>query len=170
MREKQLILGITTVLLLTIVISCANATKVRTVQVEPLTKRMLIFDLDKGDKISGSLSISGGANDDIDFWITNPDGNTIVNLGRISQGTSFEFTAQESGAYTFHFDNTFSWFSSKTVSLSYDISIPAPLDIGWTLIIIGVLLIASVIIIGLGVLVYRRKKQFISKPSQPMPT
>lgn len=146
-------------------------TKVRTVQVEPKTKRTLRFDLDKRDNFSCSLAVSGGANNDIKFWITDPSKNTIVNLGRISQTPTFEFTAQESGAYTFHFDNTFSSFSWKNVSLSYDISRPAPstiVDIGT--IIIVVLLIVTAIIIGLGVLLYRRKRQTISKPSQPMPT
>ena len=166
MWGRKLILGITTVLLLTFIVSCVNATKVRTVQVEPLTKRMLIFDLDKGDKFSGSLAISGGANNDINFWITDPHGNTIVDLGRISQGTTFEFTTQESGAYTFHFDNTFSLISSKTVNLSYDISRRALLDIVWALIIIGVLFIAIAIIIG--VLLHRRKTRTILKPSQPI--
>ena len=161
MRARQLILGMATFLLFAVIISCVNATKSKTVQVEPLNEYMLIFDLDKREKFSGSLAISGGANNDINFWITNPSGNTIVNLGRISQGTTFEFTAQESGAYTFYFDNTFSLISWKTVSLSYDISRPAPFDIGWILIVIGVLLIAIVIIIGLGVFLYRRKTQTI---------
>ena len=78
-EKRQLILGITTVLFLTIIVSCANASEVEIVTVEPSTKKMLIFNLDKGDKFSGSLSISGGANKDINFWITNPSGNTIVN-------------------------------------------------------------------------------------------
>ena len=90
-------------------------------------------------------------------------------IGRIGQGTTFEFTAQESGAYTFHFDNTFSLISSKTVTLSYDISRPSPLGIDMPT-IIGVLLIGIGIIIGLGFLLHRRKMQTISKPSQPMPS
>ena len=165
MWGRKLILGMTTVLLLAILISCTNATKVETVTVEPLTKKMLIFDLDKGDKFSGTLAISGGANNDINFWITDPQGDPILRLDGISGG-GFEFTAQESGAYTFHFDNTFSLTSSKTVNLSYDISRPALLDIVWALIIIGVLFMAIAIIIG--VLLYRRKKQTILKPSQSM--
>jgi len=169
MEKRQLVLGMATVLLLTVIISCANATEVETVTVEPLTKRMLIFDLDKEYKFSGSLSISGGTNNDIDFWVTNPSGNTIVNLGRISQGTTFEITAQESGAYTFHFDNTFSLFSSKTVTLSYDISRPSPLGIA-VFTILGLLLLGIGIIIGLGFLLHRRKMQGISEPSQPMPS
>lgn len=168
MKKKQLILGMTTVLLLTVLISYANATRVETVTVEPFDEEVLVFDLDKGDKFSGSLAISGGANDDIKFWITNPLGNIIVNQGRINQGTIFEFTAQEPGAYTLHFDNTFSWISEKTVSLSYDISKSASLNIN-TITIILILLIASLataIVILVGVLLHRRKTQTISKTIQ----
>lgn len=64
-------------------------------------------EINSRDKFTSSLSISSGTSNDIDLWITDPLGNTIVNLGRISQGTTFEFTAQKSGVYTFHFDNSF---------------------------------------------------------------
>jgi len=144
-------------LFLTIPILCVSATQIETLQIDPLTKRMLIFNLSEGDKFSGSLSISGGTNNDIDFWITDPNGNTIINLGRISQGTTFEFTAQKSGAYTFHFDNSFSLISSKTVSLSYDIQFASPIN-PLLLITIG-LIIVGVVLTILVVLLYRRKTQ-----------
>jgi hypothetical protein len=156
---KHVFLKAIVVLFFAIPILCVSATKVETLQIDPLTERMLIFNLSEGDKFSGSLSISGGANNDIDFWITDPNGNTIVNLGRISQGTTFEFTAQKSGAYTFHFGNSFSLFSSKTVSLSYDIQFALPINplllITIGLIIVGLVLIILVVL----VLLYRRKTQ-----------
>jgi len=145
------------VLFLAIMILCVSASEVETLQIDPLTKRMLIFNLAEGDKFSGSLSISGGANNDIDFWITDPYGNTIVNLGRISQGTTFEFTTQKSGAYTFHFDNSFSLISSKTVSLSYDIQFASPIN-PFLLTTIALIIIVVVLII-LVVSLYRRKMQ-----------
>jgi len=145
-------------LFLTIPILCVSAIKVETLQIDPLTGRMLIFNLSEGDKFSGSLSISGGANNDIDFWITDPNGNTIVNLGRISQGTTFEFTAQKSGAYTFHFDNGFSLFSSKTVSLSYDIQFASPIN-PFLLTTIGLIIVVVVLIILVVLLFYRKTQQ-----------
>jgi hypothetical protein len=155
--NKQFFRKVIIVLFLAIPILCVSASEVETLQIDPLTKRMLIFNLAEADKFSGSLSISGGANNDIDFWITDPNGNTIVNLGRISQGTTFEFTAQKSGAYTFHFDNSFSLISSKTVSLSYDIRSASPIN-PFLLIIIGIIIVVVVLII-LVVLLYRRKTQ-----------
>lgn len=170
MRNRKLIQVelMTTVLLFIYIISCVNATQVETMQVSPLTKKMLIVNLDEGEKFSGSLTISGGANNDIDFWITNPNGNTILNLGRVSQGTTFEFTAQESGAYTFHFDNGFSLFSTKTVILSYDVSrnLTSLLN---PFLLIGTGVVIMVAIIGV-VLLYRRKTQTISKTNQPTPS
>jgi len=122
MRRRVLQTLNTTAILFIAISSCASATIVRTLQVSPLTKKMLIVSLDAGENFSGSISISGGANNDIDFWITDPHGSVVLNLGRVKQGTSFQFYAQESGAYTLHFGNTFSWFSTKTVSLSFDVS------------------------------------------------
>lgn len=92
MRKNSLILGMITVLVLTIIVSRANATQVETVTVAPFDREVLVFDLDEGNKFSGSLSISGGANDDIKFWITNPFGNPIVDQGRVSQGSYCEST------------------------------------------------------------------------------
>lgn len=151
---RKYIFALILVVVLSVILLCANASQVETLQVAPLTERMLIFNLSEGDKFSGSLSISGGADNDIDFWITDPNGNTIVNLGRIRQGTTFEFTAQKSGAYTFHFGNSFSWFSSKTVSLSYDIE-RNPLHTPFLSIAIGLIIVAVVLLIL--ILLYRRR-------------
>jgi hypothetical protein len=129
---------------------------------------MLTFNLDSGDEFSGSLSISGGGGNDIDFWVTDPQGTTILNKGRVSQGTTFEFTAQMSGAYTLYFGNTFSLFSSKTVSLSYDVSTPTlgSTDIGSLWIIIGIIIIV-IAIAGLAIGLSWRKST--SKTNIPPP-
>lgn len=118
------ILGIAVILVLTHVVSYVGATQVETIQIRPLALELFIFSLDEEERVMGSLFISGGSDNDIDFWITNPQGTTIVNLGRVSQGATFEFTAQQSGAYTFHFDNQVSWASSKTVILAFNVEKP----------------------------------------------
>ncbi|KPV64702.1 MAG: emp24/gp25L/p24 family/GOLD [Candidatus Bathyarchaeota archaeon BA2] len=74
----------------------------------------------KETKFRGSITVSGGGND-IDFYITDPNGNTILRYDRATQ-TSFSFTASTTGTYTMHFDNSFSIISSKSVTLSYSIS------------------------------------------------
>ena len=82
----------------------------------------LTFNLNNGDSVSGSVSVAGGSGNDINFYITNPSGAQIYNAGRITGGTSFSFTADSSGAYILHFDNSFSLFSDKQVTVSYDVS------------------------------------------------
>lgn len=169
-ERKILSLGIIAILSLTVAFSLANASSVETVQVGPLSQQTLIFNLDSGQKFSGSLSISGGSGNDIDFWVTDPTGTTILNLGRVSQGTSFDFTAQASGAYTFYFDNSFSLLTTKTVSLTYDIGLPSVLGIDfWQFLIIAiVVIILLIVIVAMAVSLSRRKRR-TSRTNQPPP-
>jgi hypothetical protein len=171
MGEKKILLftGIMAILSLTVAFSLVNASSVQTVQVAPMTEQMLIFNLQTGQKFTGTLAISGGSGEDIDFRVVDPSGATIVNLGRVSHGATFEFTAQESGAYTLHFDNSFSLLSTKTVNLTYDIGLPSILgiDFGQFLIIIAVVVILLLIIVALAVALNRRKRA--SKTNQPPP-
>jgi hypothetical protein len=162
-----LTLAVTASLLSVVVFSFVNASSVETVQVGALSEQMLIFNLKTGQKFAGSLAISGGSGNDIDFWIIDPQGTTVLNLGRVSQGKSFDFTAQASGAYTFHFSNGFSLLSSKTVNLTYDVGLPSifGIDAGQLLIIIAVVVI--LLLVALAILLNRRKH--ISKTNQPPP-
>jgi len=155
MKKDNFIQSGVLIILLSIILLSVNATEVEVLIVEPLSRITLTFNLNEGDIFSGSLAISGGANNDIGFWITDPHGNIIVDLGRISHGTTFEFTAKSSGAYTFHFDNSFSIFSTKQVNLSYDIKHPSIND-SILLIIISIILIC--IIIPIILVILRRKK------------
>jgi hypothetical protein len=50
--------------------------------------------------------------------ITNPQTSTVVNQGVVSNSGAFVFTANLPGTYTLVFDNSFSTFSSKSVSLT----------------------------------------------------
>ena len=101
-----------------------NASQVQSIQVSPGYEQTLTYNLSSGQTFSGSISISGGSGNDVNFWVTNPQGASILNYGKVSGGTSFEFTAQSSGAYTLHFDNSFSIISSKSVYLTYDVTSP----------------------------------------------
>jgi hypothetical protein len=127
----------------------------------------LVFNLDQGDNFEGSLSISGGWGNDINFWVTDPQGNTILNLGRVSGGTTFQFDASMSGGYTLHFDNTFSWFSSKIITLSYNIEVAIipGVPAGSTGIFIGLIIVVIVLIGVIGYLIIRFKKKLIRRRS-----
>jgi len=156
-------------LFLAIRLSFVNASNVEVIQIDPLTEKTLTFNLDNGQKFTGSLAISGGSND-IDFWVTDPQGAKILDFGRVSQGRTFEFTAQASGAYTLHLSNTFSWFTGKTVDLTYNVGLPTVggMDFGTLLIIVGVVAILLIVIVALAVALNRRKR--LSKTSQPPPS
>lgn len=111
------------ILLSAVAFSSAKASEVKTIQVSPGYDQIITFNLSARQKFTGSLAISGGSGNDIDFWVADPQGKIILDLGRVSQGKSFEFNTQASGTYTFHFSNTFSSISSKIVSLTYDVGI-----------------------------------------------
>jgi hypothetical protein len=147
---------------LIILSSFANAANVRTVQVNALSWVTLTYNLDGGQTFSGSLSITGGGND-IDFWVTDPEGTTILGLGRITQGRSFEFTAQKNGAYILHFDNSFSWFTAKTVTLTYNIGTPTISGFD-PLVLIAIVAIIALIILGAVVYNQQRKKRTTQTP------
>jgi hypothetical protein len=169
MSDKKAVLSLgTIIILLSVVAFSVKASSVETVQVGALSEEMVTFNLSGGQKFTGSLSISGGGND-IDFWVTDPQGTRILDSGRVTQGKTFEFTAQASGAYTLHFGNTFSWFTGKTVYLTYDVGLPtvSGIDVGLLLTIIGVVLILLLVIVGLAISVHRRGKT--AKTNQPPP-
>jgi hypothetical protein len=169
-RRFILVSAMAAILFMIIGVSVAHATQTETVQVAAGYVQSLIFNLDDGDKFSGSLSVSGGSGNDVDFSVTNPQGNTIVNLGRVSQGTTFEFTAQGSGAYTLKFGNDFSIFSSKTVTLSYDVQeeiIPSVTtdSLMWIILIVAVIVVLA--LIGFGIYASLRRSR--NKPPNPPP-
>jgi len=69
-------------------------------------------------------SINGTSDDSINIWVTNPNGDTILNLGRVTDGhrgivREFEFRTWQDGVYTVYFDNSFSG-SLKTVEYMHE--------------------------------------------------
>jgi hypothetical protein len=50
---------------------------------------------------------------------TSPQSSTVVNGGRVANSGTFDYTVTLPGAYAIAFDNSFSTFSSKSVSVSY---------------------------------------------------
>ena len=78
-------------------------------------------------------SINGTSDDSINIWVTNPNGDTILNLGRVTDGhrgivREFEFRTWQDGVYTVYFGNSFSG-SLKTVEYMHsswtDTQLPA---------------------------------------------
>ena len=145
--SRKAVSKLTMVLLLTIMITYVNATEVESVTVEPGRKEILFFVLEEGERFKGSLAIVDG--NDIDFYMWGPPPNyeTVVDLGRVNQGASFEFIAKESGDYIFNFANRFS-SERKIIELSYDIYRPPLIDFTrFLLIIVGLLIIIIIIVL-----------------------
>lgn len=154
--------------LLSAVSPMARAAYVHTVHVDALSWATVTHNLNNGQRFSGSLSITGGGND-IDFWVTDPEGTTILGLGRVAQGRSFEFTAQKNGAYILHFDNSFSWFTAKTVTLTYEIGSPAVFGLDPFALIITLAVAALIIIGAVGYNQQRKRRTTQTPPPEPQP-
>jgi len=122
---------------------------VQNLVVQPGQAYTVAISLTNGDQVTGSLSITGGSGNDVNFWVTDPSGATIENLGRVSQGGSFQFSAVQSGGYTLHIDNSFSILSSKQVTLTYNVAATAipgvsPTDSLYVIALVVILLIVIV--------------------------
>lgn len=157
-KKTSFMLGI---ILLIFLIPFVYADEVKTFNVDAGYEQIFTLDLNEGMKIDGSMSITGGSGNDVDFWITDPVGNKIVDLGRVSQGTQFEFTANQDGAHSLHFDNAFSILSNKNIVLTYNITISG-MD-GSQLLILAFLVIA-VIAVGI-VVILKRGRNNRSEPN-----
>lgn len=92
--------------------------------VEPRSERPVAIDLDQGDIFTVYFNISGGEDDDINFWVADPADNTFLDLGRVKRERQASFQADLPGAYTLHFDNSFSVRNSKIATLTYCIERP----------------------------------------------
>lgn len=87
---------------------------------QPQKEHIITLHLRETDSISGSLSVVSDDESGIDFCITDPHNNTILRHNNVKQ-QSFSFTAQATGDYELHFDNSISADYGKTVVLNYNI-------------------------------------------------
>ncbi len=159
--------------------SVVYASQVENVQVNAGYTNTLTFNLDSGDRVTGSISITGGSGNDINFKITNPSGTTIADYGRVSQGRSFDFQADQSGAYKLILDNSFSLFSSKSIAVTYDITAPTqpPLFGGngngntadYNLLIIAIVVVLAIVAVAAIVLVNHSRNRPATQNYYPPP-
>lgn len=77
------------------------------------------FNFNKGINVEGSILVESQADRDVNVWVTDPKGQTILNLDMVSQNATFNFITSYSGFYTFRFDNDFDFLDSKSVMLSF---------------------------------------------------
>lgn len=86
-------------------------------QISPNVVGIFPLDLIWGTRVNGKIYCSG-ANNDINFRITDSTGHVLFNLGRIYDGHEFRWQAPSNDIYHFKFDNTISWVTTKTVGYS----------------------------------------------------
>ncbi len=102
-----------------------------TFAVKPSDISNVSVSLSSGDTVRFSVAASSwrGA-DEIGFTIIGPRENVVFNAGKVKQYAS-SYTADSGGTYYLTFDNRFSTFTSKTVSVNYSIIVaPVGLFIG----------------------------------------
>ncbi len=148
MKKQQSILVIATFLIFLCFFSVVDAEGLETVleQLQPESRSTL--RLDAGYKLKGSFFVKNETDPGVVFWITDPNGITVVSIPEYTGGIrEFEWIAQETGYYTLHFSNC---KSSETISLSDNVTGPYFHGIGVDLILAGVgfaILVASSMIL-----------------------
>ena len=75
--------------------------------------------LNEGDVVWGRVIVVGGSDNTIKFYVTDPNGNAILQFDRAG-ATDFRFTIANTGTHRFHFDNMQSG-SDKTVTINYEV-------------------------------------------------
>ena len=86
------------------------------VAVSPGEVKTFTVVLTANQELKGSLKIQGGQQE-LGFSVSDPNGNTVVSAGKVYYSQTFAFTAATSGAYQLCFDNSFSSYASKLVSI-----------------------------------------------------
>ena len=81
-------------------------------------KYTVVAELRAGQTIEGDFSISG-QEDYIDFYIKDPFGDLLYGVIRAEGSHKFTAKAKYSGAHTLYFDNSFSFGTSRQISLRY---------------------------------------------------
>lgn len=122
-------------------ISCVNAFS-QTFSVDAGQQEVRNVDLKVDDEVFGRISVIGGSSSDIDFYVTEPDGNVIVKHEKVSV-KDFSFTVSKEGTHKLFFDNTFST-GAKTISFNYDVrhfifGIPQEGFLVFVVVIVGVI-------------------------------
>lgn len=151
---------ITALLIISLMTILASATTLPAITLSASSAQLPIM-LPTGTTFNGSILTTGT----VRFWVSNPNGTQIVNLGLIDKTTPFSFVANQNGNYTMNFENgltnsiqvTFSYVTNPDIS-SGNNSTGTPLVYLVISIVIGIL--GSILIIFF---VRRKKKIHVSE-------
>lgn len=125
-----------------LVVGSAHATT-ENFTVPPESEVTRLLSLHENDRVSIGFSVVGKSANGLNFYVTDPNGDTILRHERVGQ-KSLSFLAEMTGTYVLHFDNSHS-SGSKMVTLNCDIEhliMGMPQTMFLVLIIVGVLIVA----------------------------
>jgi hypothetical protein len=90
-----------------------------TFMISPGNKQSINVNLNKGDFVNGTFSVSGGSGIGVDFNVSDPNGKQLLSQNYVTYA-NFSFSASTPGTYTLTFDNSFcSCTTGKNVTLDY---------------------------------------------------
>jgi hypothetical protein len=93
-----------------------------TFMISPGNKQSESVNLNKGDFVNGTLSVSGGSGIGVDFNVSDPNGKELLSQNYVTN-SNFSFSASTTGIYTLTFDNSFcSCTTGKNVTLDYSVN------------------------------------------------
>ncbi|KAH7887975.1 emp24/gp25L/p24 family/GOLD-domain-containing protein [Phlebopus sp. FC_14] len=100
------------------------------INVEASKKECFFEDLHEHDQMTVTYQVGEGGHLDIDFWLTDPEGEVLTKQIRHSTGST-SITAEKDGRYEYCFSNQMSTMADKQVSFNVHgiIYIPEDADI-----------------------------------------
>jgi hypothetical protein len=141
-----------------------------TINLDPLGEGFLYRDRQRGERVEGSLTVTGG-DEEVWFTIEDPNGVTVDYVG-VNRRIDFAFTAEYDGMYLYRVNNA-QQDSGKTVFLTEQLVVDRLTREFW-LVIVG----AGAFSLGLGLIGYfsekrlqdrKTKTQVIPHPPPPPP-
>ncbi len=119
MQSKNGIFLLMLFLLIAGLVACSVEAETENFTVPPKNKVTKPLNLQEDDRVAISFTVIGQTTSALDFYITDPSGDTVVRHESVGQ-KSFSLHATASGVYTFHFDNS-DFLEEKMVTLNYDV-------------------------------------------------
>jgi len=102
---------------LTVFVAADNANFI----VQPEKEHVITLSLQETDGVSGSFSVVSDDDTGIDFYVVNALNDTVLRHSKVKH-QSFSFTAEATGDYQLHFDNSASSGYEKIVALNYNVT------------------------------------------------
>ncbi|MGA3060615.1 MAG: emp24/gp25L/p24 family protein [Candidatus Bathyarchaeia archaeon] len=118
--NKRILVLIVFLVLLSSLTTFVHASQ--TFTVPPRSQQTVNLNLNQGDSVNGTFSVSGGTGTGVNFIVSDPNGKELLSYNYTSY-RNFSFSASINGTYLLSFDNSFcSCYGGKTVTLDYSVN------------------------------------------------